>query len=171
MGFSYLPFVNQTLIHWVFCTYLQYITYVYYTHAQIGTSVNVRKPTYLHKANKKLCTVFFLWFYCDPANSLLSYLYEIKYVFIRFCLTDQCGKCRSGTRRLNLNKYCRRDYGTYYFNRIFRMNNAGACYTRKLCNRDRHELNIKRQSGYSWKILNTYERFFWKVYKTKIEGL
>ncbi|KAL4131756.1 hypothetical protein QTP88_009025 [Uroleucon formosanum] len=23
---------------------------------------------------------------------------------------DQCGKCRSGTRRLNLNKYCRRDY-------------------------------------------------------------
>ncbi|XP_069701802.1 netrin-3-like [Periplaneta americana] len=23
---------------------------------------------------------------------------------------DQCGKCRAGTRRLNLNKYCRRDY-------------------------------------------------------------
>lgn len=25
--------------------------------------------------------------------------------------SDQCGKCRAGSRRLNLNKYCKRDYG------------------------------------------------------------
>lgn len=42
---------------------------------------------------------------------------------------------------------------------------AGACF--KLCDGDRRELNIKRQSEYSWKILNTYERVFWNVYKNK----
>ncbi|VEN42894.1 unnamed protein product [Callosobruchus maculatus] len=24
---------------------------------------------------------------------------------------DQCGKCKAATRRLNLNKYCKRDFG------------------------------------------------------------
>jgi hypothetical protein len=24
---------------------------------------------------------------------------------------EQCGKCRANTRKLNLNKYCKRDYG------------------------------------------------------------
>ncbi|KAL1129201.1 hypothetical protein AAG570_013731, partial [Ranatra chinensis] len=28
---------------------------------------------------------------------------------------DQCGKCRAGTRRLNLNKYCKRDYASCSF--------------------------------------------------------
>ena len=45
-------------------------------------------------------------------SSLLSTLFS--FVSDR----DQCGKCRAGTRRLNLNKYCRRDYGTYYWKSV-----------------------------------------------------
>nr|CAI5861581.1 unnamed protein product [Callosobruchus analis] len=26
---------------------------------------------------------------------------------------NQCGKCKAATRRLNLNKYCKRDFGEY----------------------------------------------------------
>lgn len=26
---------------------------------------------------------------------------------------SECGKCKSGTKRLNLNKFCKRDYGKY----------------------------------------------------------
>lgn len=35
-----------------------------------------------------------------------------------FSFTDQCGKCKAATRRLNLNKYCKRDYGKYLRNNL-----------------------------------------------------
>ncbi|KAK0085656.1 hypothetical protein PV325_004690 [Microctonus aethiopoides] len=56
---------------------------------------------------------------------------------------DQCGKCRASTRRLNLNKYCKRDYailgrvtGRYKGNEVMGTNAAGISFARFTLNVD-----------------------------------
>lgn len=50
-------------------------------------------------------------------NILHILVYKSLYIFYKQFLMlfviDQCGKCRASTKRLNLNKYCKRDYGKY----------------------------------------------------------
>ena len=42
-----------------------------------------------------------------------KFLYIVYKQFPMLFVIDQCGKCRASTKRLNLNKYCKRDYGKY----------------------------------------------------------
>jgi hypothetical protein len=52
-----------------------------------------------------------LFSFLHSVPEIIASLFSIPFPFVSD--RDQCGKCRAGTRRLNLNKYCRRDYGKY----------------------------------------------------------
>lgn len=36
---------------------------------------------------------------------------QLFFIYSLYYVSDECGKCRAGTRKLNINKYCKRDYG------------------------------------------------------------
>lgn len=62
--------------------------------------------------------VMFATNFCSRIDfNAISYFFFLKIISFLisplYLIHTECGKCKSGTKRLNLNKFCKRDYGKY----------------------------------------------------------
>ena len=120
-----------------------------------------------------LCGLLLL-FQTEKREKMILFSLEAQTVVCVVDRDDECGKCRAGNRRLNLNKFCRRDYGEWAIEKSITQNRVALisrifdiCVTRPL---DIFQKYIKKKIPVQFELLiltlipepQSFESFKWK---------